>query len=553
MGCCEFGSDVPKCRTFGYSPYVFTNQVQKVLDDMNQRFELQEIVETARKTGIPLSQEEEAAVLELAAEIIPPTLANGPVPRGPVARGVRRSDLGRPSSDSDPLNAIARWTEVAPEDASGALAGVRVTVKDSIAVATIPLQAGSPVLDRFVPDRDATVVRTLLEAGAEIVAITNMDDLAYSGAGNTSVNGPILNPFDTTRVAGGSSSGAAASLYYPGIDAAIGTDQGGSIRLPAAWTNSYGLKPSFGLVSYSGIVGLDATVDHVGPLCRDLRMLARIMDVIAVPDADDPRQFGRPEAKNDYLTMVDSAAEDLRGVRMAVPSFVSQWEIDTDPAIREAFEVFLDRVRGAGATLVDVDIPEHVHAGLLNNAIHMEGTHANMSGGGNPYQHTGGYWPELSAALEDGMRRRSGDLSLHLKAQLVIGRWFQERYRGEIYARAQSMRAPLAESYERALRAADAILMPTSSRMPYPVEHDHGPADFVLAGWRHLAYTSPSDVTGHPAISMPVAEAGGLPIGMMAVGRRFCDSELLGIARRVEHALGRAEIRPAFSGGEAAR
>ena len=151
------------------------------------------------------------------------------------------------------------------EKPEGPLAGMRIALKDSMALAGVPMTCGSRVLEGYVPSRDAVIVERLLAAGAEIVAITNMDDLAFSGGGDSSAYGATLCPFDPERTAGGSSGGSAAALWYEGVDAGLGTDQGGSIRVPAAWCGVVGLKPTHGLVPYAGIVGSTAPSTTRGP------------------------------------------------------------------------------------------------------------------------------------------------------------------------------------------------------------------------------------------------------------------------------------------------
>ena len=150
----------------------------------------------------------------------------------------------------------------------GKLAGKRIGIKDNVCVAGIPMTCASRVLEGYVPDIDANVVLRILDAGGEIAAILNMDNFAFSGGGDTSANGPTRNPHNAEHLAGGSSGGSAAALYYPDIDLTIGGDQGGSIRIPASWCRVVGLKPTHGLVSYTGIVGIDATFDHTGPMAR---------------------------------------------------------------------------------------------------------------------------------------------------------------------------------------------------------------------------------------------------------------------------------------------
>ena len=202
------------------------------------------------------------------------------------------------------------------EGCEGILWGRRLAMKDSVAIAGIPLTCGSAILQGFVLAHDATVTDRILRTGAEIVCITNMDDLAFSGGGESSWYGPTRNPFDPARSAGGSSSGAAAALWYDGIDLAIGCDQGGSIRTPASWCGVVGLKPTHSLVPYTGIAGIDATFDHCGPLARTAEDAALLLQAIAGPDPGDPRLREHP--RTDYAAAVERAGNDLRGLRIGI-------------------------------------------------------------------------------------------------------------------------------------------------------------------------------------------------------------------------------------------
>ena len=185
-----------------------------------------------------------------------------PEPREPLK--YRERDPGqRPTRQEDPLNAIVRRCTLKGAS-SGKLAGKRFGLKNNINVASMPMGLGSLVLGEYVPDTDATIVTWLLDAGAEIVANLNLEDFAFSGGGDTSAWGPVLNPHNPEHLAGGSSSGSAAALYYDDIDITIGGDQGGSIRIPASWCGVVGLKPTYSLVPYTGIAGIDATFDHAG-------------------------------------------------------------------------------------------------------------------------------------------------------------------------------------------------------------------------------------------------------------------------------------------------
>lgn len=449
-------------------------------------------------------------------------------------------DPGRNSTQSDdPFNAIVRWCRVAPQ-ASGPLEGMRLAVKDSVAVAGVPMTLGSKVMEGFVPRRDSVVARRLLEAGAEIVAVANMDDFAFSGGGDTSARGQILNPVAPQRSAGGSSGGSAASLAYSSvIDGAIGCDQGGSIRLPAGWCGVLGLKPTHALVPYSGIVGIDATFDHVGPIARDAMTLGRLLDAIAGPDGGDPRQLSTPGWERGALTRtLDNAPDDMRGIRIGL--LVEGFFTDTpeQQATSAAVRGSAQRMAEAGADIVEVSVPTHLEGGGVAFAGFIEGMAATLYGGGNGFHWKGDYWPELSVALTRAVQERGQDLAPQIKLVVILGAFLQQRYGGGVYAAAQNDRARLTAGYDQALEGLDCLLMPTA---PFPAyEHlaDLTLAERVLRGWDALGNCSLSDMTGHPGLSMPACSVDGLPAGVMLLGHRFGDGRLVEIAQRYERAFG---------------
>jgi amidase len=471
-------------------------------------------------------------------------LVTDPPPPPPVLPAVREAGA-RPSKEEDPLNAIVRRCRVRAEAPGDALAGMRLAIKDSMAIAGIPLTLGSSVMDGFVPTVDAVVVDRVLSAGAEIVAITNMDYFAFSGGGDSSAYGPTLNPFDRSRTAAGSSGGSGAALYYDGIDAALGTDQGGSIRAPSAWCGVLGLKPTHSLVPYTGIAGIDATFDHVGPMTRTVEEMARLMDVLAGADPSDPRQAGEI-AVEDYGRAVTDAPPDLSGLRVGVVTEGFGEAVGAEPAVVEAVRGVAEQMRALGAEVIDVSVPGHETAGGIAFAGFIEGMTALMTGGGNGYHWRGRYWPEFADALAVALRERSAGLSPQIKVALMLGTHLRNRFAGGVYARAQNARPSLTAEYDRALDSADVLLMPTTPG----VAHVHDPAmpvsEHLLRGWALLANTSPTDMTGHPALSIPAAEADGLPVGAMLIGRHFDDSRLLSVARTFELAYGWKPDAPRF-------
>jgi amidase len=457
-------------------------------------------------------------------------------PSTPAANVPALRDPGRrPATGEDPLNAVVRWCRVTA-GRGGVLAGRRIAIKDSVAIAGVPMTCGSGILEGYVPERDAAVTERILLAGGEIVAITNMDDLGFSGGGDTSRYGPTLCPFDLGRTSGGSSSGSAAALWYQDLDAAVGGDQGGSIRVPAAWCGVVGLKPTHSLVPYTGIVGIDQTLDHSGPIARTVSEVALLLAVIAGKDEGDPRQREVPAA--DYSRAVAECPDSLRGVRIGLVAQgfrdSSAEEETVSAAVREAAE----RLAELGADLRESSIPAHLEAGGIAFAGYVEGMTALMAGGGNGFHWTGRYAPDLAVALRRGLAEHGAELSPQVKLVLAVGTHLRRAYLGEIYAKAQNLRPWLRAAYDRALEDVDLLLMPTTPGLPH-ADMSMSISARVKRGWAVLANTYPTDLTGHPALTLPLAEVEGLPVGVMLVGRRFGDDRLLALGRTAERDLGR--------------
>lgn len=499
---------------------------------MLRRMRPNEVRVIGTRFGIDIAPEEAVEYAELAASLMLTLdpLGYGPDAPPPPLEAVRM-DLGRARGGDDPFNAIVRRCSVR-SNADGALSGKRIAVKDTISIAGIPLTAGSRVLQGFVPRRDSVVVERILAAGGEIVATTNTDSLALSGGGDSSFYGPMLNPFDRNRTTGGSSGGSGSSLHYDWVDMTLGGDQGGSIRVPASWCNVIGLKPTFSLVPYTGILSLDSTIDHVGPMGRTAHDVALLLQVISGKDSSDPRQHDVPT--HDYVDAVATATDDLAGLTLGVLREGLDPVIGCDPKVEEAFLESVDRLRSMGATVVEVSVPDHLTAGPIGFAIFLEGMAATAMSGGGGYGWKGRYWPELSVALQAGLASHGDQLSPQSKIMFILGTYLQQQYGGSLYGQAQNLRSELTAAYDSALQQCDLMLAPTTPGLPHEVDAEMPMVDFVQRGWAVLANTSPADLTGHPAISLPMGGAGGLPVGVMATGRHFDESLLLRLASAVE-------------------
>jgi amidase len=439
----------------------------------------------------------------------------------------------------DPLNAVIRWVDVAGA-AEGPLAGKRLAVKDLFSVAGIPMTIGSDIPSDYAPTEDAPVIARLLEAGATIVAMTNLENLALSGGGETSAFGPVRNPFDPTRAASGSSGGSAASLSYAGVDIALGTDQGGSVRLPAAWCGYLGLKPTFGLVPYTGVASLDRTVDHVGPLTQNVDDMAVMMDVMAGPHPSDPRQpLDQPVL--DFAGAVAAAGDDLAGLRIGVVTEAltiaedgHEGRVETVTAFGEA----MDRMRALGAEIVEISIPEQALAGDVMFAALIEGVAATHWSGGEAHNWPGSYNPAFAQAMHRGFRERGASAPITYQAMVTAGELVRERFDGAVYGEARNATAVLRSAYDAALSTVDIVAMPTATHYAHRIAGDATAAAVGRRGWTMTGNTPIHNVTGHPAISLPAAEADGLPVGVMLVTRHFEDPLLLATAKTYERAYG---------------
>ena len=418
----------------------------------------------------------------------------------------------------------------------GPLAGRTLAVKDNTAVAGVPMANGSRLIDGFVPSRDATVVTRLLEAGATVTGKSVCEDLCFSGASHTSHTGPVRNPWDPSRITGGSSSGSAALLAAGEVDLATGGDQGGSVRMPAAMSGIVGHKPTHGLVPYTGAFPIEATIDHLGPMTRTVADAALALGIMAGPDGLDPRQ---PDAiaPVDYLREIARGAEGLRvGVvsegfghaDLSVPA--------VDASVRDAVET----LTRAGLTAEEVSVPWHRHAFDLWTVVATDGVVAQMiEGNGWGMNWEGLYDPDLIAHY--GRARAAGGhlFSDTVKMVTMAGRHALATEHGRHYAMARNLLPAARAGYDAALAQYDVLVMPTVPILATPIVADDAPvAEGVARALEMIVNTAPTDVTGHPATSVPAAPADGLPVGLMIIGRQFDDATCLRVAHAFEQAVG---------------
>lgn len=447
----------------------------------------------------------------------------------------------RPAPEENPLGAWY-WRSRIDGAADGPLAGRTVAIKDNICVAGLPMMNGTATLEGYVPDADATVVERVLDAGGTILGKAVCESLCFSGGSHTSDTGPVRNPYDPARSTGGSSSGCAALVAVGEVDLAIGGDQGGSVRIPSCWSGVYGLKPTWGLVPYTGAFPIEATLDHLGPIARTSADVALLLSVLAGPDGLDPRQ----QAGLQPTSYLDALTGEVSGMRIALVregfAIDGLSERDVDDAVRSA----ATKVADLGAKVEEVSIPWHRDALPVWNAIALEGATALMvAGNGMATNWKGRYTTGLLDSFAAGRRERGDQLSHTVKLTVLAGEWLREAYHNRHYAKAQNLARTVTAAYDRVLADHDLLLMPTLPMKATLIPgQDSSIEEYVTRALEMIANTAPFDVTGHPAMNVPCAMSEGLPVGMMLVGRHGDEATVLRAADAFERNVFRPPAPP---------
>jgi amidase len=437
----------------------------------------------------------------------------------------------RPSAGENPLNAWY-WRCSIKGASTGKLAGRKIALKDNICVAGVPMMNGSAVLEGFVPDIDATVVTMILDEGGEIIGKAVCEDLCFSGGSFTSATGPVLNPHNPKFNAGGSSSGSTALAVHGDCDMAMGGDQGGSIRIPCSWSGAYGLKPTHGLVPYTGIFPIEATLDHTGPIAKTVDNVALLLEVVAGKDPLDPRQY-------EVITKpyCQALTGDVNGLKFGIVKEGFGWkgasQEDVDINVRSAAEEF----KKLGGEVIEISIPMHLDGIHIWNCVATEGALAQMvlhDGMGLNWQ---GYYTTGILDYYGRARRVLADnFSDTVKFVILLGQYMADKYYGRYYAKAQNLVPVLKQAYDDALKKVDILVMPTTPMKAMPIPVDPTTGEYFGTALGMIQNTCPFDCTHHPAMNVPCAKSDGLPVGMMLVGRHFEEDVVLRAAHAFEKA-----------------
>ncbi|MEP2919283.1 amidase [Sulfitobacter sp.] len=442
-----------------------------------------------------------------------------------------RSAGEKPEPKDNPYNAWAVKSTI-KGSGKGKLVNKTVAIKDNVSVAGVPMSNGTSILTGYVPDTDATIVTRILDAGGDILGKANCEYYCASGGSHTSINGVVENPVAPGFNAGGSSSGSTALVAAGLVDMATGGDQGGSVRIPASYCGVVGLKPTHGLVPYTGIFAVELTLDHAGPITRTVADNALMLEVMAGPDGLDPRQSGTPAQP--YTQALDKGVKELR-IGIVSEGFGTQGaEAEVDARVMEAAE----KLGAAGATVSTVSIPLHPAGAAIWTPIFLEGTYDLMLRNNAYGTNMKGVFNEGLMEAQSRWKDHADEFSETVKLGMLTGHFTASRNKGRYYGKAQNLNRLLTADYERALSEVDILIMPTTpmatTRLP---PKDAGPAEVIARAFEMVGNTAPTCATGHPAITVPVGTTSDArPIGAMLIARHSDEMTLFSAAQELENA-----------------
>jgi aspartyl-tRNA(Asn)/glutamyl-tRNA(Gln) amidotransferase subunit A len=433
------------------------------------------------------------------------------------------------------FEAAAKEAEVANVDLP--LGGVPIAIKDIISIAGEPCTCASRILDGYRAPYDATVIQKLRAAGAIPLGKTNMDEFAMGSSTENSAMKLTRNPWDLSRVPGGSSGGSAASVAADEAFGTLGTETGGSIRQPAALSGVVGLKPTYGRVSRFGVVAFASSLDQVGPLTKTVRDSALIMNAIAGHDRQETTSLNDPVP--DYTAWL---GKDLSGVRLGL---VKEYMIQgTDPQVKAAINAAVKHLNSLGAEIVDVSLPHTNYAVAVYYILATAEASANLARfDGVRYGYRAANPKDL---LDHYGRTREEGFGLEVKRRIILGTYvLSSGYYDAYYLRAQKVRELIRQDFAKAFEKVDALISPTS---PVPAfkfgERTADPLQMYLAD----IFTSPANLAGICGISVPCgfADADGqrLPIGLQLLGKALDEARILQIAHAYEQTTDWHKARP---------
>ena len=418
------------------------------------------------------------------------------------------------------------------------LAGIPIALKDNISTLGIATTCASKMLDGYTPVYNATVVDRLEQAGMIVIGKLNMDEFAMGGSSETGAFGPVRNPWDSSRVSGGSSGGSAAAVAAGEIPLTLGSDTGGSIRQPCVFCGVTGIKPTYGSVSRYGLIAYASSLDQIGPIGRNIDDCAALLSIISGPDSKDSTcVIEKPfELRNQH-------SERLDGVRIGLPRNYFGGGIDDD--VKQSVLAAAKELETAGAQIEEFDMP------LLDHIIHAYYIIACAEASSNLSRYDGlkyGYRSEKASTLSEVYRlSRSEGFGLEVKRRIMLGSFvLSSGYYDAYYKKALQVRALVKNAYDQLFERFDMILSPVTPTTAYKIgENINDPMKMYMGD----IYTVSVNLAGLPAAALPCGfDRKGLPVGFQLIGNAFSEEKLINAARIYQQNTDYHEKKP---GGEA--
>ena len=425
--------------------------------------------------------------------------------------------------DAALAQARAADTRLRAKDDDSPLLGVPIALKDNFLTQGLRTTAASKILGEFVPPYDATTVRKLRGAGAVIVGKTNLDEFAMGSSAENSAFFSTRNPWDLERIPGGSSGGAAAAVASDQCIAALGTDTGGSIRQPAACCGVVGLKPTYGRVSRYGIIAFASSMDQVGPMTKDVRDAAVLLEAIAGHDPADSTSVSRPVPRYS-----DGLAGDIKGLRVGIPKefFVAGMQAEVEQSVRRA----IGELEKSGAGVEEISLPHTEYAVAVYYIVATAEASSNLARyDGMRYGCRAG----AKDLTETYRISRADGFGAEVKRRIMLGTYvLSAGYYDAYYLKAQRVRTLIRKDFDEAFKRCDVIVTPTAPTTAFNLgAKTQDPLQMYLSD----IYTISINLAGMPALSLPCGfDQDCMPIGMQVIGKHFDEATILRLAHHYE-------------------
>lgn len=413
------------------------------------------------------------------------------------------------AEDADQRIASGNFTE---------LTGIPCAIKDAIMVDGEKCTSASRILENYIAPYDATVIKKLKEAGAVILGKTNLDEFAMGGSGENSAFGPTKNPYDKSRVAGGSSSGSASVVASNEACYSLGSDTGGSIRLPASFCGIVGLKPTYGSVSRYGLIAFGSSLDQIGPMGKTVEDVKTVFKVISGKDKHDA-------TSKDYI--FEDINVDIKGLKIGVPKeyFVK----GINPEVEKIIKNVIKKAEEAGAQIVDISLPSGEFALACYYIIAPAEASANLARfDGIKY----GLSEQTESLLDVYLKTRGDGFGAEVKRRIMLGTYaLSSGYYDAYYKKAQEVRELIKQDFKKAFEKVDLIFCPVS---PVPAIEIGERTDDPLSMYLMDIYTVSVNLAGLPGLSLPVGKVKNLPVGLQIIGKHFEENKILSVASQIE-------------------